>query len=135
MAIRYEVFPEVTDAALRSRLGFSEKDTTMRSIINGRCYDTAKAKLIGEASRGNYPHCGDFSAWTAGLYRTPRSGRYFLAGEGGGMTRFAHHLPQGGRCGGEGIQPMDREEALAWAENHLTPDQIEEAFGKDLQDA
>jgi|SRR5580700_5512378 hypothetical protein len=106
----------------------------MKAIINGLRYDTEKAICIGLASRGNYPHCGDFSAWSAGLYRTPRSKRFFLAGQGGGMTRFAHHIGNG-RCGGEGIQPMDREEALEWAEQHLSHDDIEEGLGEHLEDA
>jgi hypothetical protein len=107
----------------------------MKAIINGLRYDTDKAVCIGVASRGNYPHCGDFSAWNAGLYRTPRSGRYFLAGEGGGMTRFAHHQSHSGTCGGSGIQQMGRGEALVWAEQYLTHDEIEAGFGEQLEDA
>jgi hypothetical protein len=107
----------------------------MKAIFDGLRYDTDKAVFIGEASRGNYPHCGDFSAWTAGLYRTPRSGRYFLAGQGGGMTRFAHYPHGGGRCGGSRIQPMDEAEALEWAEQHLTNAEIEKGFGEKLEDA
>jgi hypothetical protein len=107
----------------------------MKAIINGLRYDTDKAVCIGEADHGSYPQDGNFSSWTAGLYRTPRSGRYFLAGKGGGMTQFAEHIPGGGRCGGEGIRPMDAEDALEWAEQYLTAEEIEKAFGEKLEDA
>src|SRR5208337_3515187 len=47
----------------------------MRAVINGLRYDTDKAVLIGEAGySGSY---SDFQWWEAGLYRTPRAGRYF----------------------------------------------------------
>ena len=59
----------------------------MKAIIEGKRYDTDKAVLVGEAS-------SDFSRsyfgwWEAGLYKTPRSGAFFLAGAGGAMTRWA----------------------------------------------
>ena len=58
----------------------------MKAIINGLRYDTDKATLIGEASHG---YASDFQHWEAGLYKTPRSGRFFLAGSGGPMTRWS----------------------------------------------
>jgi hypothetical protein len=108
----------------------------MKSIINGLRYDTDKAICIGEASTTYTRLSGDFSWWEAGLYRTPRSGRFFLAGSGGPMTRFAHHGPQQNETrGGSAIFPMDKAEALEWAEQHLTHDEIEAAFGEHLEDA
>jgi hypothetical protein len=105
----------------------------MKAIINGLRYDTDKAILIGEASQG---YSGDFTAWGAGLYRTPRSGRYFMAGNGGPMTRFCYHGPQQTqRQDGERIFPMDHAEALEWAEQFLTHDEIEAAFSAKLEDA
>jgi hypothetical protein len=104
----------------------------MKSIINGKRYDTEKAVLIGEASYGNY---GDFSRWEAGLYKTPRSGAYFLAGEGGPMTRWARKVDASSWTGGEGVLPMERDEALAWAEQHLSADEIEKHFGDAIEDA
>jgi hypothetical protein len=106
----------------------------MKAIINGKRFDTEKAILIGEGSHG---YGGDFSAWHASLYRTPRSGAYFLAGHGGPMTRWARSLGDNnnGRTGGSGIIPLDREEALEWAEAHLTAEQVEGAFGDLIEDA
>lgn len=106
----------------------------MKAIIDGKRYNTETATEIGSASRGNYPGDGDFSSWFASLYRT-KSGRYFLAGEGGGLSRFAHHCHGGGRCGGEAIQPLDWAEAVDWAEQYLTTDEIEAAFGDKLEEA
>lgn len=107
----------------------------MKKIIDGLRYDTDKAVAVGGHDHGNYPGSGDFSHWSATLYKTPRSGRFFLHGEGGGMTRFATHSPYGGSCGGEKIIPMSREEALAWAEQYLDADEIEEHFGDQVEDA
>lgn len=98
----------------------------MRAIVNGLRYDTAKAILIGESSHG---YQGDFSRWDAGLYRTPRSGRFFLAGSGGLMTRWARSVDSGNtRTGGSGIIPMSVDEAREWAERYLTTGQVEAGF-------
>lgn len=105
----------------------------MKRIITGKRYDTEKAIKIGEASSNNGRR--DFRWYDEALYRTPRSGVYFLAGEGGAMSRWSKSC--GGRtwCGGEGILPLDREDALEWAERHLSAEQIEAAFGDAIADA
>jgi hypothetical protein len=104
----------------------------MKAIINGLRYDTDKATLVGEESAD----CSrtDFSWWTAGLYRTPRAHRYFVAGRGGPMTMFAHRV-QNGSQGGEKIIPMSAEEAREWAERYLTTEQVETGFADEIQDA
>lgn len=105
----------------------------MKAIINGLRYDTEKAILIGRASRG---YGNDFSRWSAGLYKTPRSGRFFLAGSGGPMSRWARSTGNGNeRSGSEGIFAMERNEALEWAEQYLDADEIEAGFGDDITDA
>jgi len=107
----------------------------MKRILNGVRYDTDKGIEIGSFSHGCYPGSGDFSHWNATLYRTQKSGRYFLAGEGGGMTQFAEHFPDGMRGGGSKLIPLDKGEALAWAERYLDTDAIEEHFGDMVVDA
>jgi hypothetical protein len=105
----------------------------MKKIIDGKRYDTEKAILIGEATSDNaYP--GDFRYWEANLYRTPKSGRYFLAGNGGAMTRFARSCGDG-TCGGYGLFPMSPAEALEWAERNLDAETIEEHFADSIEDA
>jgi hypothetical protein len=105
----------------------------MKAIINGFRYDTEKAELIGEASRGE--NTRDFESWEAGLYVTKTARRYFLAGSGGPMTQYARSRGGNETSGGERIDPMDKEEALAWAEQYLDADEIEAGFTEDIQDA
>lgn len=107
----------------------------MKKVINGLRYDTEKAIEIGTYDYGCYPGSGDFSHWSATLYKTPRSGRFFLHGKGGAMTMFAESCSDGSRCGGERIIPMPTEEALDWAERYLDAADIEEHFGEMIEDA
>lgn len=105
----------------------------MKAIINGFRYDTDKAELIGKASGGGSVR--DFSSWDAALYRTKQAKRFFLAGSGGPMTRYARSIGNNNTSGGEQIDPMTKEEALAWAEQYLDAEEIEAAFGEEIQDA
>lgn len=109
----------------------------MKKIVNGLRYDTDKAILVGEASSldKQTDYVDDFSHWFAGLYRTQRSGRYFLAGRGGPMSRFAQSAGQNSWSGGEDIIPMSREEALEWAHYYLPTEIIVEHFADDVEDA
>ena len=104
----------------------------MKKIIDGLRYDTEKAIEIGSYDNGL--GTSDFRNWEATLYRTPRSGRYFLAGEGGPMTRFARSVGNM-TGGGDGLFPMTKGEALAWAEQYLDADAIEKHFRDAIQDA
>jgi len=104
----------------------------MKKTIHGLRYDTEKAILIGEYYNGN--DVNDFSYWEASLFKTQRSGRYFLAGSGGPMTRYA--TAQGNQSGwGERIDPMTPEKALEWAEKYLDQDAIDEHFSNMIEDA
>jgi hypothetical protein len=106
----------------------------MKVIIEGKRYDTDKAILVGEYGT---PGLGtsDFRYWEAGLYKTPRSGAFFLAGKGHGMTPYGSTYADGMRGWGSRIIPLSREEALEWAEEHLSPDVIEEHFADMIKDA
>lgn len=103
----------------------------MKRIIDGLSYDTTTATLIGNDA-GYGP--SDFRWYNESLYRTLR-GRYFLAGEGGPMTRWAKYVPNAGWTKGDGIFPLSPAEALAWAENHLSPETVAEEFGEHIEDA
>lgn len=107
----------------------------MKAIIHGIRYDTEKATLIGESGSDGNTSRGDFRWWEAGLYVTPRSRRYFLAGKGGAMTRFSRSAGLNAWTGGEGIHPMSREEALEWAEQELSAEIIEQHFADMIEDA
>jgi hypothetical protein len=93
----------------------------MKATIHGLRYDTSKARLIGEASH-RYGPSGDLTHWSAGLYRTPRAKRFFLAGSGGPMSRWGRRT--------EGIIPLDSEEALAFAKQYLERAETLAAFGE-----
>ncbi len=102
----------------------------MKKIIDGLRFDTGKGIEIGTASYGNQ---GDFEAWEATLYKTPRSGRFFIAGSGGPMSRFSQSIGQNQWSGGSDIIPMSEDEAREWAENYLDAEVIEEHF--EVEDA
>ncbi len=104
----------------------------MKAIIEGKRFDTETAVEIGNHENGMR---SDFSWWDATLYRTPRAGRYFLAGEGGPMTQFGRNTEDGMRGYGERIIPMEKSEALEWAEQHLDAEIIEEEFADMIEEA
>lgn len=106
---------------------------TMKKILDGVRYDTEKMIEIGHAS-ASCPR-NDFQWWEATLYKSPRAERYCIAGEGGPMSRFSQSVGQNSWSGGSDLIPMTRAEALEWAEQHLGPDEIEEAFGDLIEDA
>lgn len=105
----------------------------MKAIISGTRYDTDKAVLIGEADSGNFST--DFQFWKAGLYVTPRSKRYFLAGRGGPMSVFSRSVGQNEWSGGEKIIPLDQDDAQTWAERHLETREVEAHFAGQIEEA
>jgi hypothetical protein len=79
----------------------------VRRTIHGRRFDTDTSTLIGSAE----VHASDSSSWwSAAMYVTARSRRFFLAGKGGFMSRFR---------GEEGVVELTKEEACAWIEEYL----------------
>lgn len=99
----------------------------MKRSIRGLTYDTDTATLIAQWSPPGVTR-SDFRWEETGLYKTPR-GRFFLAGLGGAMSRWARPAGQNERGPGSGIHPLEAEEALAWAEAHdVDPDVIAEHF-------
>lgn len=81
----------------------------MKAIIKGRGYVTDNAELLGEVTL-NGARTG-LKWWSAGLYRIPRAGCYFLAGEGNSMTGWRRRVDSGGWAEGQGIVPMNLKEA------------------------
>ena len=98
----------------------------MKKVINGTLCDTDTAKKLGEDS---YSNPGDFQHWVETLYRT-KSGKYFLHGVGGAMTKYAVCVAQNEWSGGEKIIPLDLDSAQRWAEEHLDGDEYIRAFGE-----
>ena len=107
----------------------------MQKIINGLRYNTENAVKIGSHDHGCYPGSGNFNDWSAALYKTPRSGRFFLAGEGGAMTMFGQNCGNNSRCGGEKLFAFTAQEALEWAEQYLDAEIIEKYFSDMIEEA
>jgi hypothetical protein len=98
----------------------------MKKVIGGSMYDTKTAKKLGEWTNGE--RCGDFNYCEEILFRT-KSGKYFIRGEGGAMTKYAQSAGNNSWSGGERIEPLDRASAMEWAEEHLDGDEYEAIFG------
>ena len=105
----------------------------MKKIVNGKRYDTKTATEIASAWNG----CSrsDFNFLLETLYKTD-SGAWFLAGEGGALTKYAEVL-EGGRChcGGKDILPLTPAEAKAWLESNRKTAALEACFASEIQDA
>ena len=99
----------------------------MNKIINAKKYDTENAKLMDRWDNG----CGgnDFQHCIEDLYRK-ETGEYFLHIDGGPLSPYAIHLPNGDISGSEDIIPMTEKEAREWAEEHLSADAYEAIFGE-----
>lgn len=98
----------------------------MKKVINGRLYDTEKAKLI--TSWANKFSISDFQYCEENLYRK-RTGEYFLHGWGGPMSPYAESAGQNTWSGGEKIIPLTYDEAKAWMEEHADAEEYEYEFG------
>ena len=109
----------------------------MRKIINGTRYDTDKAIEIGYFDNvgAGASSRSDFQFWEAALYKTPKSGRYFLAGFGGPMTQFSRTIDQNSWTGGSKIIPLSHDEAFEWAQRYLDTDTVEEFSNDMVEDA
>jgi hypothetical protein len=95
----------------------------MRKIVDGKIYDTEIAERIAERKTG-YGR-GDFNWCEETLYRT-KKGRWFLAGQGGAMTRYA----QGSdvyQTSSLDVIPLTQGEAVEWLQEHA-PDKLEKYF-------
>ena len=97
----------------------------MRKVIKGRTYNTETSKQIGSWDNGI--HGSDFRSCDESLYKNTK-GAYFLAGEGGPLSKYA--VTYGNETSGsKELVPMTTEEAQEWAEEKLTADEYEAEFG------
>lgn len=100
----------------------------MKRIIGGKVYNTETATFVCDVSP---PHTGrsDFRYEDTGLYRT-RKGAFFLAGEGGPMSRWSQSSGQNSWTGGKGIEAISTDEAKALVEQHGSARDWVECFGE-----
>lgn len=99
----------------------------MKKIINGKMYDTDTATLVADYS--NNLSYRDFGWLVENLYQK-RTGEFFLYGEGGGLTKYAHHFANGSRCEGSRIIPLTLAEAKEWVEQKCDVHTYIEVFGE-----
>ena len=104
----------------------------MKKIINGKVYNTETAKAIG--TYDNEGGWGDLQHFEETLYQK-RTGEYFLYGEGGAMTRYSKQVGSNNWGCGNAITTMTIEDARNWAEEHLSAEKYEEAFGEIVEDS
>lgn len=103
----------------------------MKKIINGRMYDTETAEIVAEASHGGVR---DFRYYREELHRK-KDGEFFLFGEGGGLSKYAHRSEDGGFDGGEAITPLTEEGARRWMEHNASIEEYCVVFGTPSEDA
>ena len=100
----------------------------MKQIVGSKVYDTEAAEQVATDSFSNY---GDLGYWSEELYRTQK-GNWFLAGEGGAMTRYARSVGQNEIGGGSAIIPLTRGKALSWLEAHTSDSESYEKYFTDV---
>lgn len=104
----------------------------MKTVINGKRYDTDKATLVASYE-------SDISVEAShrikeALYRK-RTGEYFLHGQGGDESEYREYRGMNAWRGGERIIPMTIAEAEAWSEIRLSEDERRSVFGSEDDDA
>ena len=104
----------------------------MKKIINGKVYDTEKAKKV--ASWYSSYARNDFHYYEEELYQK-KTGEFFLHGEGNAASPYSRSCGQNEWCGGEKIEPLTYKEAQEWAEKHLDGDEYCAIFGEPDEDA
>lgn len=104
----------------------------MRSVINGKRYNTETATLLASWDNGAY--AGDSHACSERLYRT-KKGALFIAGEGGALSSYSQSASCGGSCGGAAIRTLGRTQALEWLESHDLTGEIDKYFAELVIDA
>ena len=105
----------------------------MKAIIGGKRYDTEKAELIASDHSVGMSK-SDFRWWEEELYRTPK-GSWFLAGEGGALTKYAIQVGSNASGAGEAITPLSEEEVREWLEKSENYDALEKHFSSAIEDA
>ncbi len=98
----------------------------MKKIIDGKKYDTETAEYLRGWS--NDYAVNDFNYCEEALYRK-KTGEYFLFGEGGPLSKYREHFPDGWGSGCD-ITPLTEDEAKAWAMDHLDCDSYESIWGE-----
>jgi hypothetical protein len=96
----------------------------MKKIINGKMYDTEKAKLMAEWDNKKQ---GSLEYVHEALYQK-RTGEFFVYGTGGPKSQYAKPCGNDSWDEGNRIMPLTYDGARQWAKEHLTEDECIEIF-------
>lgn len=96
----------------------------MEKMVHNRRYNTDTSDLLGSWTNNSQE---ESSYFVEELYQK-RSGEYFLYGKGGSKSRFAKQVGSQW-LSGEKFIPLTWDEAKAWSEKHLSPEEYEMHFG------
>ena len=105
----------------------------MKRVINGKLYNTETAEEV--FTWENHYYRNDFHYCEETLYRTQK-GAFFVAGEGGPMSKYAVPVGSNGSGGGDGLEVLSDAEALAWLEEkEADVETIERVFPGRIEEA
>jgi hypothetical protein len=113
-----------------SRMANEMETIFMKDTILNVVYDTDTAHAFG--TREDNRHRSDDRWYRETLFRN-RSGYWFLAGEGGRLTRYAVETPGGERRGSAGIIPIGRMQAMHWLARIGHVSALRDFFGGEKQ--
>lgn len=99
---------------------------SLKKVIDGKLYNTETATMIAEYWNGLTN--SDFNHISEELYRT-KNGNFFLAGNGGAMTKYCQKSGNNSFCGSEKIIPITEDEAKAWLEKNSDAETYIATFG------
>ncbi|GAH13069.1 unnamed protein product [marine sediment metagenome] len=99
----------------------------MLRIIKRKLYETGGSLLIHKWDNGI--HSEDFEYCKETLYKT-KNGQYFVAGEGGVMSKYGS---KNGLDGGSEMKLITEDEALTWLEEHRGEQVLIKDFGNFIE--
>lgn len=96
----------------------------MKSIINGKLYNTETAEYIEGITSGHGAR--DVFYFEEELYRT-KKGQFFICYDGGPMSKYGEWTGQQGH-GASGIKLLTEDEAKQWLEENNMTEKYMELF-------
>ena len=104
----------------------------MKQIIDRKLYNTETAEELYRWSNGAY--ATDFKWRAKALYRTSK-GALFIHHEGGAMTDCARRVGNNTMTGGEYLEPVTVEDAVAFLASHDGAEVVLEHFAEHVDEA
>ena len=104
----------------------------MKQIIDRKVYNTETAEQLHYWSNGCFPN--DFKRREKTLYRTSK-GALFIHHEGGAMTDCARRVGDNTMTGGEYLEPVTAEDAVAFLASHGGTEVVLDHFAEHVDEA